>query len=124
MIPALAVLVIAALLSGSAIAAAGSEGQGTARSGAEILEDSAITVKVKMALRADAAVDSRDIEVRTHRRVVQLSGRVGSQRQIDRAGEVTAAVEGVRRVTNGLVHKPMEMARSRPACKPAGPCSR
>lgn len=111
MSPAFAVLVAAALLSGDAFAVAGGESPGTARSGAEILEDSAITVKVKAALQADADVDSRDIEVRTHRRAVRLSGCVDSQRQVDRAGAVTAAVEGVREVTNDLVHVPLELAR-------------
>lgn len=107
----LAVLATAVLLGGNAMAAVGSEDAGTARSGAEILEDSVITVNVKAALQADAGVDTRDIEVRTHRRGVRLSGCVGSQRQVDRAGAIAAAVEGVREVTNDLVHEPLELSR-------------
>lgn len=118
--PAAGALLAAALLSCSTIAAATCANPGSARSGTEILDDAAVTSRVKLALRAESGVAARDIEVRTCRGDVQLSGFVDSQGQIDRAGRVTADVEGVRRVTNELMQKPMELARSRPACKPAG----
>lgn len=117
---AFAGLLAAAMLACSTAVAATCANHERARSGAEILDDSAITWRVKLALRAEAGVDARDIEVRACRGDVQLSGFVDSQVQIDRAGKVTAGVEGVRRVTNELMQKPMELARGRPACTPAG----
>lgn len=100
---ALKAAVIAALLACGAAAAGVSDGD--ARSGAEILDDSAITTRVKAALLAEAGTPFVAVEVRTHRGTVRLSGCVDSQQQVDQAGAVTAAVEGVRHVTNDLVRE-------------------
>ena len=101
-------LLTATLLSCSAAVAAGCahhQHNQHARSGEEILDDSAITTHVKAALLAEKDVNSMDIKVKTFNGTVQLSGFVDSQWQMDKAGEVTAAVTGVRHVTNDLIHK-------------------
>ncbi|MCY1377067.1 Osmotically-inducible protein Y [compost metagenome] len=51
-------------------------------------------------------VNSFDIKVNTFNGTVQLTGFVDSQWQIDKAVQVAASVNGVRSVTNDLVHKP------------------
>ncbi|APW41790.1 BON domain-containing protein [Rhodoferax saidenbachensis] len=66
------------------------------------IDASIITSKVKAALLADTRVKSFDIAVVTRQDEVQLSGFVNNQDQIDRAIEVTRAVEGVRTVTNEM----------------------
>jgi hyperosmotically inducible protein len=97
------VAIVAALLAcGAAVAGVN---DGDARSGAEILDDSAITTRVKAALLAEAGAPFAAVEVRTHRRTVRLSGCVDSQQQVDQAGAVAGAVEGVRQVTNDLVRE-------------------
>lgn len=97
--------VIAALLAHGASAAAAGVNDGRARSGAEILDDSAITTSVKAALLAEDGAHFADVDVSTHRRAVRLSGSVGSQRHVDQAGAAAAAVEGVRHVTNDLARE-------------------
>ncbi len=66
------------------------------------VDDSIVTTKVKSALLSDASVKSLDIAVVTSKTVVQLSGFVDNQAQIDRAIEVTRAVEGVQDVINEM----------------------
>lgn len=66
------------------------------------VDDSIVTAKVKTALLSDKSVKSSDIAVMTSRGQVQLSGFVDSQPQIDRAVEITRAVEGVKDVDNKM----------------------
>lgn len=99
-------LLAASLLSCSAIVTAGCAAHQHARSGGEILDDSAITTKVKSALLAEKDVNSFDIKVKTFKGDVQLSGFVDSQWQIDKAVQLASAVNGVQNVTNDLIHKP------------------
>jgi hyperosmotically inducible protein len=68
----------------------------------EKIDDGVITTKVKAALLADSGVKSSDISVVTRDGVVQLSGFVDNQTQIDRATEVARGVEGVKNVTNEM----------------------
>lgn len=102
-------LTIAVLLSCGALFVAGcAHHQGHERTGGEVIDDSAITTKVKSALLAEKDVNSFDIKVKTYDGTVQLSGFVDSQWQIDKAVQVASAVKGVRKVTNDLVHKSAE----------------
>jgi osmotically-inducible protein OsmY len=107
---ALMPLLAAALLSWNAavITAGSAAGRANqpARSGSEILDDSVVTTRVKSALLAEKGVDSLDIDVRTYLGNVQLFGLVDSRWQVDKAAQVAAAVDGVRHVTNDLVHHP------------------
>ncbi len=66
------------------------------------VDDGIVTAKVKAALVADAIVKSLDIAVVTRKGVVQLSGFVDNQGQIDRAIEVAHGIEGVRSVSNEM----------------------
>lgn len=84
----------------------GNADSGRARSGAEILADSAITTEVTASLLAGNDACCSDIRVRTRRGSVRLSGSVDSQWQIDQAVRVASAVSGVRHVTNKLTRKP------------------
>jgi hyperosmotically inducible periplasmic protein len=105
----LTTLTTAALLSCGALFAAGcAHHQGHERSTGEIIDDSAITTKVKGALLAEKDVNSFDIQVKTFEGVVQLSGFVDSQWQIDKAVQVAAGVHGVQKVKNDLIHKPVK----------------
>lgn len=84
----------------------GCETTGHERTGGEVIDDSAITTKVKAALLAEKDVNSFDIKVKTFEGTVQLSGFVDSQWQIDKAVQVAAGINGVRHVKNDLIHKP------------------
>jgi hyperosmotically inducible protein len=68
----------------------------------EKIDDGIITTKVKGALVAESGLDSGDIAVVTRDGVVQLSGFVKDQSQIDRATQVARATEGVKDVMNEL----------------------
>lgn len=66
------------------------------------VDDTVITSGVKAALVADDLVKSLDLQVETRKGVVQLSGFVDSQAQIDQAVALTRAVTGVTEIENGI----------------------
>jgi len=66
------------------------------------VDDSIVTTQVKAALLADANVKSLDIAVVTREGVVQLSGFVNNQAQIDRALDVARGIAGVSSVSNEM----------------------
>lgn len=68
----------------------------------EYLDDSIITTKVKKAIFDEPGLKSSEIKVETFKGVVQLSGFVSSQNDIDRAVEVAREVEGVKSVKNSM----------------------
>ena len=71
----------------------------------EYIDDSIITTKVKSLLAADDFLKSFEISVETFKGIVQLSGFVGSQQDIDRAGSIARGVKGVISVKNSLALK-------------------
>jgi hyperosmotically inducible protein len=71
----------------------------------QVMDDSALTAKVKSALIDDPATKAGDIKVETRQGVVQLSGFVATQEAKDAATKVAQAVEGVKSVQNGLTIK-------------------
>jgi osmotically-inducible protein OsmY len=71
----------------------------------EYVDDSVITTKVKSLLAADDFLKSFQIGVETFKGTVQLSGFVGSQQAVDKAGEIARSVKGVTSVKNDLVVK-------------------
>jgi osmotically-inducible protein OsmY len=71
----------------------------------EYVDDSVITTKVKSLLAADDFLKSFKISVETFKSTVQLSGFVGTQQAVDRAGEIARSVKGVKAVKNDLVVK-------------------
>ena len=73
-----------------------------AETAGEYIDDSVITAKVKKDIYDEPTLKSSEIKVETSKGVVQLSGFVSTQAEIDRAGEVARMVEGVKSVKNDL----------------------
>jgi osmotically-inducible protein OsmY len=71
----------------------------------EYVDDSVITTKVKALLAEDDFLKSFQISVETYKGTVQLSGFVGSQKAVDKAGEIARSVKGVTTVRNNLIVK-------------------
>jgi len=71
----------------------------------EYFDDTVITTKVKALLVKDAALKSFQINVKTYKGVVQLSGFVDTETTRDRAGEVAQSVKGIKSVQNDLILK-------------------
>ena len=74
-------------------------------SAGEYVDDSVITTKVKSLLAADDFLKSFEISVETYKGTVQLSGFVGSEKAVDKAGEIAGSVKGVTSVKNDLIVK-------------------
>jgi hyperosmotically inducible protein len=72
------------------------------RSSGTMLDDAAITAKVKSELIGEKSVKARNIDVDTVAGVVVLSGYVDSQQEATRAGGIAKSVSGVVRVKNEL----------------------
>ncbi len=77
----------------------------THESTGEYVDDSTITTKVKALLAEDDFLKSFQISVETYKGTVQLSGFVNSQDAVNKAGEITRSVKGVRSVKNNLIVK-------------------
>jgi osmotically-inducible protein OsmY len=71
----------------------------------EYVDDSVITTKIKSLLAVDDFLKSFQISVETYKGTVQLSGFVGSQKAVDKAGEIARSVKGVKSVKNDLIVK-------------------
>lgn len=70
-----------------------------------LLDDSAITAKIKATILKEEGLKGIQISVETHKGVVQLSGFVDNKTQIVRAEEIAQSVRGVKSVRNSLVVK-------------------
>ena len=71
----------------------------------QYVDDSAITAKVKAAIFDEATLKTLQINVKTFKGVVQLSGFVDSAQSVTKAGEVAGGVKGVVSVQNDLIVK-------------------
>lgn len=71
----------------------------------EYIDDSAITAKIKSGLFEDAKLKSLQIEVKTFKGIVQLSGFVDSAQSLTSAGEIAGRVQGIKELKNDLVVK-------------------
>ena len=89
------------LIAGLVACASTSKQEGTG----EYVDDSVITTKVKSLIAADDFLRSFQISVETYKGIVQLSGFVNSQKAVDKAGEITRSVQGVKSVKNNLIVK-------------------
>jgi osmotically-inducible protein OsmY len=74
----------------------------TKESTGEYIDDSTITAKVKDAIYRDSSLKSSEINVETFKGMVQLSGFVRSQPNIDKAVEIAKGVKGVQSVKNDM----------------------
>ncbi len=68
----------------------------------EYFDDSVITTKVKAAIFNEPTLKSAEINVETFKGVVQLSGFVNSQSDINKAVEIAQGVKGVTSVKNAM----------------------
>jgi hyperosmotically inducible protein len=68
----------------------------------EYVDDAVITSKVKAAILSDSTLKVNEINVETFKGVVQLSGFVRSQADIDQAVKVARGVAGVKSVKNDM----------------------
>jgi len=68
----------------------------------EYFDDTAITTKVKSAILGESSLKSAENNVETFKGVVQLSGFVNSQADINKAVEVARRVKGVKSVKNDM----------------------
>ncbi len=80
-------------------------GTGDTRPPSKVIDDTWITSKTKTALLAKSDLKARDIEVKTQRGTVTLTGSVPSRDDSDRAEQVARNIEGVRAVDNRLAVK-------------------
>ena len=92
------VLVLAIVLA----SAWGCASTGTKEGTGEYVDDSVITAKVKTAIFNDSTLKVNEINVETFKGVVQLSGFVRSQADIDKAVQVARGVAGVKSVKNDM----------------------
>lgn len=71
----------------------------------QYIDDSVITTKVKAGILDEEKLKTMQINVKTYKGVVQLSGFVDSKQSVIKAGEVARRVEGVKDVQNDLIVK-------------------
>ena len=68
----------------------------------EYFDDTVVTTKVKAAILNEPSLKYAEINVETFKGVVQLSGFVNSQADINKAVEVVRRVNGVKSVKNDM----------------------
>ena len=68
----------------------------------EYIDSTVITTKVKTAIFNEPTLKTLEINVETFKGVVQLSGFVNSQAEIDKAAEIVEKVKGVKSVKNDM----------------------
>ena len=95
------ILKLTALVAVLAVASACSSTR-TQQSAGEVIDDSVLTSKVKVALIDDPVTKAGQINVETYRGVVQLGGFVDNAQQKDQATKVARSVTGVKEVRNDL----------------------
>jgi len=74
----------------------------TQQSTGEYIDDAAITTRVKTAVFNESSLRTLEISVTTIDGTVYLSGLVGTQAEINKAGEIARGVSGVKSVRNDL----------------------
>jgi len=96
----LGVLPFAAVAAGTEQPATGAAS--TQKSAGEYVDDAAITAKVKAAFVQDSAVKATEINVKTFKGTVQLSGFASSRSEVERAEYLANNVPGVKAVKNDV----------------------
>lgn len=71
----------------------------------QYVDDTVITTRVKAAIFKEDTLKTLQINVKTYKAVVQLSGFVDSVQSVDKAADVAKRVDGVAAVENGLAVK-------------------
>jgi osmotically-inducible protein OsmY len=96
-VPLFSILAVAGILGCASTTAHESTGQ--------YVDDTAITAKVKTAIFEQPSLKSAEINVETFKGVVQLSGFVRSQENINTAMATAKTVKGVSSVKNDMIVK-------------------
>ena len=99
-------VVTAALAAAVLAAGSGCAPTQTRQSTGEVIDDAAVTARVKSALINEPGVKSTAINVETFRGTVSLSGFVDSPEMADKAVSAAQKVGGVRSVKNDMRVKP------------------
>ena len=73
-----------------------------AKDAGEYVDDAVITTKVKAVIFEDDNLSSMDINVETNNGIVQLSGFVDDEAEIDTAENLAATVKGVKDIENDI----------------------
>lgn len=68
----------------------------------EYIDDTVITTKLKAAVLNEPSLKSAEINVKTFKGVIQLSGFVSSEVDIKKAVDVASSVEGVTSIKNDM----------------------
>lgn len=76
--------------------------KGGERTAGNVVDDTAITAKVKAALTSDSRTKAHQIEVKTYKGVVSLGGFVATDAERQAAEALTGNVLGVVKVQNGI----------------------
>lgn len=71
----------------------------------ESLDSAVLTTKIKSTFVGDSRLKALDINVKTYKGIVQLSGFVDTQAEADRAVQLARTVKGVKAVNNSLIVK-------------------
>lgn len=87
---------------------------------ANVVDNAALTTKVKAALIADEMVKGTQINVDSNAGSVKLTGTVDSPAQVARAVEVAKGVQGVQRVENNLTASASAAPGVVPGTQPPG----
>ena len=87
---------------------------------ANVVDNAALTTKVKAALIADDLVKGTQINVDSNAGVVKLTGTVDTPAQVARAVEVTKGVQGVQKVESNLTSSPSAAPGVVPGTQPPG----
>jgi osmotically-inducible protein OsmY len=98
----LVICLYAGLLSFALPASSYAAAEDKSSSAGEYMDDSVITSKIKSDLLAEKDLKSTEIKVKTYKGVVQLSGFVTSQADIDKAVAIASKVKGVTSVKNDM----------------------
>jgi osmotically-inducible protein OsmY len=83
----------------------GCEATSNTSSTGQKLDDTVITTKAKAAIFAEPDLKTLQIDIKTFKGVVQLSGFVDSTQSAKKAGDVVGSVPGIAEVKNDLVVK-------------------
>lgn len=94
--------VTAVLLAFAMVAVVGCAAPAKQQSAGEYIDDTVITTRAKAAIFDDPGLRATEINVETFDGVVQLSGFVSSQAEINRAVQVVRGIPGVKSVRNDM----------------------
>ncbi len=71
----------------------------------EYFDDTILTTKIKSTFLGDSRLKMLDINVKSYKGTVQLSGFIDSQKEADRAVQLARTIKGVKAVNNSLIIK-------------------